>query len=117
VSVADEIKKLAELRESGALSSAEFERAKARLLGSTGDGTRAQPGATATFAAMDPPINRLRRSETDRWISGVCGGLARFTDVESWVWRAGFAIASFFGGLSVVVYVVLWILVPREDPI
>jgi phage shock protein PspC (stress-responsive transcriptional regulator) len=104
VSIADDIARLHELLEKGALTNAEFERVKARLI----DGADAETGGFA--------INRLRRSQTDRWISGVCGGLGRLTGLESWVWRILFVLGLVLGGFTLFAYVVLWIFVPRERP-
>jgi phage shock protein C len=103
MSVADEIAKLHELLARGAISQAEYDRAKERLLDSA-------PGPGAGLA-----INRLRRSLSDRWIGGVCGGIGRLTGVEGWIWRVVFALGLVFGGFSLFVYVVLWILVPNEE--
>ncbi|MBS0301109.1 MAG: PspC domain-containing protein [Proteobacteria bacterium] len=107
MSIADELSKLDELRQRGTLSDAEFARAKERLLG------------TATPPPPVPPpvldaVNRLRRSTGDRWIGGVCGGLARATGLESWVWRLIFAVLILFGGAGIVIYLLLWIFVPAE---
>ena len=104
MSLADELQKLEELRQRGALSAAEFERAKARLL-------EASEGAPAS--GLDA-INGLRLSTSDRWIAGVCGGLARTTGLASWAWRLIFAVLACFGGFGFVVYLLLWIFVPRE---
>jgi phage shock protein PspC (stress-responsive transcriptional regulator) len=103
MSTADELAKLHQLLEKGALTPAEFERAKARLL-------EEGPGPGAGLA-----INRLRRSLADRWIAGVCGGIARITGVESWIWRMLFVLGLIFGGFTIFVYLVLWIFVPREE--
>jgi phage shock protein C len=103
MALADELDKLHQLLDKGALSAAEFERAKARLLD-------ASPGPGAGLA-----INRLRLSATDKWIAGVCGGIARLTGVESWIWRMLFVLGLVFGGFTVFVYIVLWIFVPREE--
>jgi phage shock protein PspC (stress-responsive transcriptional regulator) len=103
MSVADEIAKLHELLARGALSQAEYERAKARLLD-----TAPGPGAGL-------PINRLRLSASDKWVAGVCGGIARLTGVESWIWRLLFVLGLIFGGFTVFLYIVLWIFVPREE--
>ncbi len=102
MSIADEIAKLHELQTRGALTAAEFEQAKARLL-------QEVPGPGAGLA-----INRLRRLQGDRWIAGVCGGIARLTGVESWIWRLLFVLGLIFGGFTLFVYAVLWIFVPRE---
>jgi phage shock protein PspC (stress-responsive transcriptional regulator) len=101
--IADELDKLHQLLNKGALTAAEFEQAKARLLD-------ASPGPGAGLA-----INRLRLSATDKWIAGVCGGIARLTGVESWIWRMLFVLGLVFGGITVFVYIVLWIFVPREE--
>jgi 2-oxoglutarate dehydrogenase E2 component (dihydrolipoamide succinyltransferase) len=61
------------------------------------------------------PMSRLRRAEADRWIAGVCGGIARLTGVESWIWRLLFVLGLVFGGFTIFVYLVLWIFVPREN--
>ena len=66
MTIADELAKLDDLRTRGVLSQEEFERAKARLL----------EGGPQPAPAMDA-INSLRRSITDSWIGGVCGGIAR----------------------------------------
>ena len=101
----DELDKLDELHRRGALSDEEFARAKARLL----DGQPAAPQGPAIAA-----LNALRRSTSDRWIGGVCGGLGRATAVEPWVWRLLFAVLFFCGGVGLVLYVLMWIIVPTE---
>jgi len=57
----------------------------------------------------------LRRSRSERWLGGVCGGLARATGVEAWIWRLLFALLTLFGGAGALVYLLLWLVVPRED--
>ncbi len=105
MTLSDELSKLAELRSSGALTEDEFVRAKARLLNA--QGTRPdEPVVTA--------VNAFRRSRTDRWLGGVCGGMARATGAESWVWRLIFAVLFIFAGAGLLVYVLLWIFVPSE---
>ena len=105
MSLSDELGKLDELHQRGVLTDEEFSRAKSRLL----HGAPAAEDAPAVAA-----INALRRSRTDKWIAGVCGGLARSTGVESWAWRLLFALLLLFGGTGLVLYVLLWIFVPRE---
>ena len=72
--LADELSKLAELHAHGGLTEEEFKRAKERLL--NGEQTRSNdPIASA--------VNTFRRSRTDRWFGGVCGGIARSTGNDS----------------------------------
>lgn len=56
---------------------------------------------------------RLTRSRSNRWLAGVCGGVAEFTGLSpTWV-RLGFAIFGIFG-VGEVVYLLLWLIVPKE---
>ena len=104
--LADELSKLHELRSRGVLSDVEFARAKTLLL----DGSRPAPDTLALGA-----VNRLRRSRGDRWIAGVCGGVAAITGVESWIWRLVLVALALFGGTGVLLYLLLWIFVPDES--
>ena len=107
MALSDELAKLQELQQRGALTDDEFARAKARLLGAPGPTVGdPSPGLAA--------VNAFRRSRSDRWIGGVCGGLAQITGVESWVWRLLAAVLLLFGGAGLLVYVLLWIFVPEE---
>ncbi|MCW5652155.1 PspC domain-containing protein [Hydrogenophaga sp.] len=106
MSLADELLKLEQLRERGSLSAAEFERAKARLLN--------EAGGEPFPPKLAQSLNRLRRSSSDKWIAGVCGGIAAATGVEAWIWRLLLALLFFAGGTGLVLYVLLWIFVPAE---
>jgi phage shock protein PspC (stress-responsive transcriptional regulator) len=103
MSIAEEIQRLDELRARGALSEAEFAQAKARLLN----------GAPCNPAAVEA-LNRFRRSRSDSWIGGVCGGLALLTGLESWIWRLIFVVLLLFGGTGALLYILLWIFVPSD---
>jgi len=54
----------------------------------------------------------LRRSATDKMLGGVCGGLAEHTGVDSLIWRAAFVAVTVAGGAGVLVYLLLWVLMP-----
>jgi phage shock protein C len=60
---------------------------------------------------MDEP-RKLYRSRTQRMVAGVCGGLAEYFNVDTTVIRVLFLVLTLFGGSGLVVYVVMWILVP-----
>jgi phage shock protein PspC (stress-responsive transcriptional regulator) len=107
MSLADELGQLDDLRTRGVLSDEEFQRAKQRLLGSQ----PAPPSGTPPGVAA---VNAFRRSSTDKWLGGVCGGLAAATGVESWIWRLIFTVLALFGGTGVVFYLLLWIFVPAN---
>jgi phage shock protein C len=121
MSMTDELERLSALRAAGSLTEEEFAQAKAKLL-------RADFVETASAAAKDAAssvsrnvsqgatnvLARLRRSRTDRWLSGVSGGLADLTDIPSWAWRVFFILMAFLHGLGLLIYVLMWIFVPMQ---
>jgi phage shock protein PspC (stress-responsive transcriptional regulator) len=107
MSLADELHKLDELRTRGVLTDAEFQRAKQRLL----DAAALHPTSAAPMVAA---LNNFRRSSTDKWIGGVCGGLARLTGIESWAWRLILTVLLLLGGAGALLYILLWIFVPAD---
>jgi phage shock protein PspC (stress-responsive transcriptional regulator) len=111
--IADEIKRLHELHQAGALTDAEFEQAKAKVLSSSKVDLN-KGSASGTGGSFASELNLLRRSRTDRWISGVCGGLAKVSGVDSWVWRLVFTLFTLTFGFGAVIYLLLWIFVPEE---
>lgn len=56
----------------------------------------------------------LRRSRTDRVLAGVCGGLAEHFGIDTAVLRLATILLILFGGLSLWVYVILWIIIPEQ---
>jgi phage shock protein C len=105
MTLSDDLHKLDELRARGALTDEEFARAKERLL-NAGSANPAPPFVSA--------VNTFRRSRTDRWIAGVCGGLGRLTGMESWVWRLFFTVLFLCAGTGLLVYILLAIFVPSD---
>ncbi len=61
--------------------------------------------------------NRLTRSEEDRIIAGVCGGIAVYLDVDPVLVRALFAILTFASGMGVVIYLILWFIMPLDEAV
>jgi phage shock protein C len=60
---------------------------------------------------MEEP-RKLYRSQTQRMIAGVCGGLAEYFNVDATLMRVLFLLLAVFGGSGLVIYVVMWIIVP-----
>jgi phage shock protein PspC (stress-responsive transcriptional regulator) len=58
--------------------------------------------------------NRLTRSETDRVIAGVCGGVAHYLEVDPVLVRLLFVLLTFASGMGVVIYLILWFIMPLE---
>ncbi len=57
---------------------------------------------------------KLYRSNTDRIIAGVCGGLGKFFQIDPFVIRILFVIFAFMGGGGVLLYLILTIIIPKE---
>lgn len=108
-SISEELEKLSQLHAEGRLSDQEFTQAKRRVIDAV-----AAPYAKPT--ATPNALQQLNRSLTDRWIGGVCGGLAQATSIPTWAWRILFVLAIFLHGLGILMYVLMWIFVPLEQP-
>jgi phage shock protein PspC (stress-responsive transcriptional regulator) len=59
-------------------------------------------------------VTRLYRPRNDRWIGGVCSGLARRFGVSSMTVRLVFLISCLLPGPQFVIYLILWALMPSE---
>ena len=118
MNIADDIQRLHELHQSGALSDAEFAQAKAKLLDQVGAGASTNQSASSSFSGDDDAlnqINRFRRSKDDKWLGGICGGLGKFTGLESWIWRLIFVFFALCVGTGMLAYLLAWIFVPEEE--
>ena len=62
---------------------------------------------------MDPS-EKLYRSRTDRQVAGVCGGLAEHFNLDPTLIRVLFVLLAVLGGSGVILYVAMWIIVPKE---
>src|ERR1700740_352086 len=58
------------------------------------------------------PGKRLMRSSRDKKIGGVCAGLADYFDLDPTVVRIIWLLAVLCAGTGLLVYLVLWILLP-----
>ena len=114
MSISEELEKLGELHQRGVLTDEEFARAKSRLIGSQGGAASASSAPPQSGVPFVAGFNALRRSASDRWIGGVCGGIAPVLGLESWVCRLLMAVLTLFGGFGVILYLLLWIFVPQE---
>jgi len=60
---------------------------------------------------------KLYRSEKDKMIGGVCGGLAQYFSIDVTIIRVLFALIVIYGGSGLILYIILWIVVPTESQI
>lgn len=59
---------------------------------------------------------KLYRSSTDRMIAGVCGGLGAYLAIDPVLIRLFFVLLTLAGGSGMLIYVVLWIVIPCCEP-
>jgi phage shock protein PspC (stress-responsive transcriptional regulator) len=64
--------------------------------------------------AQPPPAREWTRARAGAWLGGVARGLADRLGVPPAAVRLAFVVAALVGGWGVVVYLALWILMPRE---
>ena len=56
----------------------------------------------------------LTRSSSDKMVAGVCGGLARWLDIDATLVRIFFALLGVLTGIGFALYLILWIVLPYE---
>jgi phage shock protein PspC (stress-responsive transcriptional regulator) len=69
---------------------------------------------TQKLTKMEEP-KRLYRSEKEKMIAGVCGGIAEYFTLDPTMVRLGIILLGMFTVFSVVpAYLILWIVVPKR---
>ena len=58
---------------------------------------------------------QLRRSRSNKVIAGVCGGLAEYFGIDAVLIRIVFLLLVFAAGVSPLLYIILWIVMPQAD--
>jgi phage shock protein PspC (stress-responsive transcriptional regulator) len=61
------------------------------------------------------PASRLSLSNSDRKIAGVCGGLGEWLEIDPVLFRVAFVVLALLCGLGILLYILLWMLVPRAS--
>ncbi len=64
---------------------------------------------------MEP--KRLYRSRTDTMLGGVCGGLAKYFTLDPTVVRLIFVLLFILAGQGLLLYLILWLVVPLEPAV
>lgn len=72
------------------------------------------PSSQQAYTAEEP--HRLYRSENDKILGGVCGGLAAYLRIDPAIVRIIFTLITFGGfGSGFLLYVILWIVLPSKS--
>ena len=60
---------------------------------------------------------KLYKKRDDKFIAGVCSGLADYFDIDPTIMRLGFVLLTFATyGLMIVIYLCLWLVLPSDEP-
>jgi len=77
--------------------------------------------ATSDYAPPAPrayapprPYKQVSRSREDRIVSGLCGGLGRYANIDPVIVRILFVVLTLFGGSGILLYLIGWIAIPDE---
>jgi phage shock protein C len=62
-------------------------------------------------------MKRLRRSNKERMIAGVCGGIAEYFDLDPSIVRIVYVLVSVLSVAfpGILFYIIMWIIVPQSD--
>lgn len=60
---------------------------------------------------------RLYRSDTDKMIGGVCSGLGQYLGIDPTIIRIFFVLLALADGAGAMIYLVLWLVLPRADQV
>jgi len=58
---------------------------------------------------------KFHRSQRDKIFAGVCGGLADYFDIDATIIRLLFILIVAFGGSGFIVYLLLWLIMPKSS--
>ena len=61
-----------------------------------------------------PARKRMRRNTSDRWIAGVCSGIADYFGIDATLVRILFVASILLPGPQVLLYLVLWLVIPKR---
>jgi phage shock protein PspC (stress-responsive transcriptional regulator) len=70
-------------------------------------------GPTRKEKFSTPGPHRMYRDPDKRIIGGVCAGMGAYWDIEPWVIRGIFVVMTMAGGLGILVYLILYVVLPE----
>jgi len=59
-------------------------------------------------------IKRLYKSDTDKILCGVCGGIAEYLNIDSTIVRLMWVIISLHGGMGILLYIIACFIIPKK---
>lgn len=81
--------------------------------------TQEAPRATGPDDEFDPhklrTIADVQRSTDDRWVAGVCAGVAKYLNIDPVIVRIVVAVLTIVGFAGAILYAAAWLLLPSDD--
>ncbi|HQR93931.1 MAG: hypothetical protein B7Y15_12210 [Bacteroidetes bacterium 24-39-8] len=77
-----------------------------------GEGKQSQ--SNYQFTPNDAPRGRLYRDDNDKLLGGVCSGVANYLRLDPTIVRLVLALIAFLGGSGILLYILLWIILPSK---
>jgi phage shock protein C len=62
-------------------------------------------------------VKRFERSERNKVIAGVCGGIGEYLDIDPTIVRLVFIVFAVAGGPGILAYIILWLVMPPGEPL
>lgn len=60
-------------------------------------------------------MKRLQRSTSNKMIAGVCAGIANYFNLDPTIIRILYVLMVFFAGFGILLYLILWLVIPSES--
>jgi phage shock protein C len=64
---------------------------------------------------MEQQDKRLYKSESNKVIGGVCGGLGEYLGIDPTILRIVMVVLIFFHGAGLLIYLIAWICMPKRQ--
>lgn len=91
----------------------DFEGEEANVKSQLG-GEEKQTNSHYQFSPNDAPRGRLYRDDNDKLLGGVCSGVANYLRLDPTIVRLVLALIAFLGGSGILLYILLWIILPSK---
>ncbi len=63
----------------------------------------------------ETPYSSIYRSEQNKFLGGVCGGLGEYFNIDPNIIRLIFILLTVFGGFGLIIYLILWVILPTQS--
>lgn len=80
-----------------------------------GEQQKFKSGGRNYEATADAPRGRLYRDDSDKILGGVCSGLASYLRIDPTIVRLVFALVAFGMGTGILIYILLWAILPSKQ--